>query len=54
MENALREQEPNITMAYWDSTIDSRLPQPRDTCLWSEDFMGNGDGFVNVGVFKGL
>ncbi|XP_045191870.2 uncharacterized protein LOC123548569 [Mercenaria mercenaria] len=53
MENALREWYPNITMAYWDTTLDAVLGLPRESSLWSEDFMGNGDGYVLEGVFKG-
>ncbi|KAH3768627.1 hypothetical protein DPMN_169847 [Dreissena polymorpha] len=40
-------------MPYWDCTLDAALSVPRDTSLFSEDFMGNGDGYVVTGAFKG-
>ncbi|KAL4233985.1 hypothetical protein ACF0H5_005640 [Mactra antiquata] len=52
MENAIREWYPDLTLAYWDTTLDAVLELPRESSLWSEDFMGNGDGFVTTGVFK--
>ena len=54
VENALREQEPELTMPYWDCTLDAVLELPRESSLFSEDFMGNGDGHVITGPFKGL
>lgn len=31
--------------------MDQGLPDPRDSILWTEDFLGNGDGDVTTGPF---
>nr|AHZ34287.1 tyrosinase A2 [Pinctada maxima] len=51
-ENALREKVPNVTIPYWDSTLDSDLPDPRRSIIWSPLFLGNGNGPVVNGPFR--
>ncbi|XP_063442603.1 uncharacterized protein LOC134722899 [Mytilus trossulus] len=50
-ENALREKVPDVSIPYWDSSLDEPMANPRQSCLWSEHFFGNGDGIVTVGPF---
>ena len=50
-EQRLREINPSIAIPYWDSTLDQGLPEPRDSVLWTDDFLGNNDGPVISGTF---
>ena len=40
-----------MTLPYWDVTLESELDLPRESALFTEKFMGNGDGFVKTGSF---
>ena len=50
-ENALREKIPTVTVPYWDSTLDSKLLDSRSSVMWTPDFMGTANGYVNDGPF---
>ena len=50
-EQRLREINPSLAIPYWDSTLDQGLPEPRDSILWTDDFLGNNDGPVTSGPF---
>lgn len=52
MELALRFEDPNAFLPYWDSTLDEGLPNPCDSVLWSLHLIGNADGFVTSGPFS--
>lgn len=52
-ELALRQVDPGVALPYWDSTLDEGLPSPKDSVLWTPDFLGNGDGPVSSGPFAG-
>ncbi|CAJ0571928.1 unnamed protein product, partial [Mesorhabditis spiculigera] len=47
----LRRIDPDIYIPYWDSTLESRLPRPQDSCLFSSELMGTGSGSVTSGPF---
>jgi len=32
----IRKCDPDLYLPYWDSTLDGRLPQPKDSCLFTE------------------
>ncbi|CAD5220536.1 unnamed protein product [Bursaphelenchus okinawaensis] len=51
-EQALREQVPGVSLPYWDSTLDEGLPDPSDSILWTEELLGNGNGYVKTGPFQ--
>nr|CAD2183619.1 unnamed protein product [Meloidogyne enterolobii] len=52
-EITLQNEQPElIGIPFWDSTLDHGLPDPSDSVLWSEELMGNGNGFVKNGPFK--
>ncbi len=43
VEKDLQQINPNITIPYWDWTVDSELSDPKSALIWSDDFMG-GNG----------
>lgn len=50
-ENALRQKVPDVTLPYWDSTMDEAMIDPTQSVTWSPQFLGNGDGIVTTGPF---
>ena len=46
MERALQLQNPDVTLPYWDSTLDINIPDPRESVLFSEYLFGNIFGEV--------
>ncbi|KAI1721618.1 common central domain of tyrosinase domain-containing protein [Ditylenchus destructor] len=53
IEIAIRQVDPTLALPYWDSVLDNNLPNPRDSILWTPEFMGGSDaaGNVNSGPF---
>uniref|UniRef100_A0A5S6QIU3 Apple domain-containing protein n=1 Tax=Trichuris muris TaxID=70415 RepID=A0A5S6QIU3_TRIMR len=52
VELALRLYDAEVSLPYWDSTMDEGLPAPADGIIWTNAFFGNSDGYVNTGPFK--
>ena len=52
-EQALHHIEPGLALPYWDSVLDSYLPDPRDSVLFTPTYMGSARGSVN-GPFEGF
>ncbi|KAI0221242.1 Tyrosinase [Lamellibrachia satsuma] len=50
-ESALRTHDCCVALPYWDTTLDQCLPRPAHSQIWSADYLGNNDGYVNVGDF---
>lgn len=49
MEVALQSFNPTVSLCYWDSSLDSPLPDAAQSCLWTAEYFGNGQGFVTTG-----
>ncbi|CAJ0942683.1 unnamed protein product, partial [Mesorhabditis belari] len=47
-EIAIRLIDPGLNMPYWDSVIDSYLPDPRDSIMFTTIFMGDADATGQV------
>ncbi|WAR12529.1 TYR3-like protein, partial [Mya arenaria] len=50
-ETALRLKDPSVSIPYWASNLDNEMEDPTKSIVWSEQFLGNGDGFVTTGPF---
>ncbi|CAH1784207.1 unnamed protein product [Owenia fusiformis] len=50
-EIALQQKISSVMLLYWDSTLEQGLADPNWSSLWSEHFLGNGDGDVVTGPF---
>ncbi|CAC5400394.1 unnamed protein product [Mytilus coruscus] len=50
-ENALRQIDPTVTVPYFASDLDDPLDDPTHSVIWSDIFMGNGDGVVKTGPY---
>ncbi|KAK6745940.1 hypothetical protein RB195_012197 [Necator americanus] len=55
LEIALRRVDPTVALPYWDSTLDSTLPNPRDSSMFTNELMGRQgpDGSIQTGAFRG-
>lgn len=49
----MRKIDPNVSLPYWDYTIDNNITRPRDAVVWSDCFFGNSRGEVTSGPFAG-
>ena len=54
LEMELRAVDSSVALPYWDSRLDSPLPEPRDSVMWTTYFMGETDstGHVSTGPFN--
>lgn len=52
LEVAMRWEDPNVFLPYWDSSLDKALPNPCDSVFFSDTFMGPGNGKVTKGSFS--
>ena len=47
--------DPSVMLPYWDSTLESNLPNPADSAIFTSQFMGAADDENHVvnGPFNG-
>lgn len=46
--------DPFVVLPYWDSTLESNLPNPADSALFTSTFLGaSGPGGIVDGPFVG-
>lgn len=50
-EDLLRQENPCITIPYWDSSLDYAMEDPVSSIVWSDEFFGNGLYNVTSGPF---
>uniref|UniRef100_A0A914DB33 Tyrosinase copper-binding domain-containing protein n=1 Tax=Acrobeloides nanus TaxID=290746 RepID=A0A914DB33_9BILA len=43
IELELRKIDPDLFLPYWDTTLDQGIPNPYDSIMWTDDFMGRSD-----------
>uniref|UniRef100_A0A914E597 Tyrosinase copper-binding domain-containing protein n=1 Tax=Acrobeloides nanus TaxID=290746 RepID=A0A914E597_9BILA len=43
LEYELRKIDSDLFVPYWDTTLDQFLPNPADSIMWTDDFMGRSD-----------
>lgn len=45
--------DPNMGVPYWDSTLDAELPEPTDSMMFTDIFLGetNDEGLVVTGPY---
>ncbi|PIO59806.1 shTK domain protein, partial [Teladorsagia circumcincta] len=55
LEIALRRVDPSVALPYWDSTLDSTIPNPTESSLFTNELMGRSgpDGSIQTGAFRG-
>ncbi|XGW14534.1 hypothetical protein V3C99_000664, partial [Haemonchus contortus] len=55
LEIALRRVDPSIALPYWDSTLESTIPNPAESSLFTNELMGRAgpDGSIRTGAFRG-
>ncbi|XP_052101047.1 tyrosinase-like protein isoform X1 [Mytilus californianus] len=52
-ETALRQKDKSVVLPYWNSVLDNQnITDPKQTVLFTKDFLGNGNGNVTDGPFK--
>ncbi|WAR12669.1 TYR3-like protein [Mya arenaria] len=52
-EEEMRKINPDVSLPYWDYTMDYYIPSPDQSVVWSHCFFGNGDGPISSGPFAG-
>ncbi|XP_052212357.1 putative tyrosinase-like protein tyr-3 [Dreissena polymorpha] len=52
LEEKLREVDPEVSLPYWDYSMDYYMPLPNDSIVWSKCFFGNGNNTVSDGPFR--
>jgi len=50
-EEELRKVNRNVSLPYWDYSTDYYLTTPQESVMWTDCFLGNGDGDVTSGPF---
>ncbi|CAG9529666.1 unnamed protein product, partial [Cercopithifilaria johnstoni] len=48
LEIALRIIDPDVSLPYWDSTLENAIPESTDTILFSKELMGENDKNGNI------
>ena len=43
LEYELRKIYSDLFVPYWDTTLDQFLPNPADSIMWTDEFMGRSD-----------
>ncbi|VDO99455.1 unnamed protein product [Heligmosomoides polygyrus] len=55
LEIALRRVDPTVSLPYWDSTLESTIPDSTWSCLFTNELMGRAgsNGNIATGAFRG-
>ena len=52
-EYMLTQHEPTVSIPYWDTVLESKLVQPKDSVLFTDDLLGPNTGPLTSGPFAG-
>ncbi|WAR12661.1 TYR3-like protein [Mya arenaria] len=52
-EEEMRKIDPDVSLPYWDYTMDYYIPSPATSVVRSSCFFGNGVGLISSGPFAG-
>ncbi|XP_053390939.1 putative tyrosinase-like protein tyr-3 [Mercenaria mercenaria] len=50
-EEEMRKIDPSVSLPYWDSSADFYIAKPTESVVWSDCFMGSGNGAIS-GYFE--
>lgn len=51
-EEEMRKINPNVSLPYWDYTLDYPIDKPTDSVVWTPCFFGNNDDIIQTGHFS--
>lgn len=54
LEVALRMVDPGVAFPFWDTSLDAEMPNPLDSILWTDGFLGSNNGTVTGGAFGAI
>ena len=49
----LTQHEPNVSLPFWDTILDEKLAQPKDSVLFTDHLLGPSRGALTSGPFAG-
>ncbi|VDI50192.1 Hypothetical predicted protein [Mytilus galloprovincialis] len=54
LERILQSFDPEVSLPYWDTTVEANMDKPENSILWNNEYLGEINGFVNTGICGGF